>query len=143
MGAKYGGLNIALMVKEKRLTIGVYPVVGLKLAREKAQQAKLMLIDGIDPSAAKEQAKAERLAQAKAQAKEVEILAYTFTHEFDAWHRFKLPSWSNGYADDVKARARMYLLPRLGKMPLVEIKPIDVLDTLTCVMCILMVLFAV
>lgn len=129
-GSKTWRLKYRYDGKEKRLTIGTYPLVGLKLAREKAQQAKLQLTNGIDPSAAKLQAKAERIAEAEAQAKEAEILAYTFKNAFDDWHKFKLPSWSHGYADDVEARARMYLLPRLGKMALVDVKPIDVLDTL-------------
>ena len=58
------------------------------------------------------------------------MLAYTFEQAFNDWHTFKQPSWTEGYSDDVLARGRMYLMPRLGKMALADIEPIDVLDTL-------------
>jgi Arm DNA-binding domain len=36
--------------KQKTLALGVYPTVTLKLAREKRDEAKRLLADGIDPS---------------------------------------------------------------------------------------------
>ncbi len=125
-GGKHWRMKYRYNGKEKLLTIGNYPAVSLKLARDARDQAKEKLAQGIDPSAAKQQAKAER----QAQTVEAELLAYTFEQAFNDWHTFKQPSWTEGYSDDVLARGRMYLMPRLGKMALVDIQPIDVLDTL-------------
>ena len=44
--------------KEKMLALGVYPEVTLKEAREKRDEARKMLRDGIDPSQAKKAQKA-------------------------------------------------------------------------------------
>lgn len=125
-GGKHWRMKYRYDGKEKLLTIGNYPAVSLKLARDARDKAKEKLGQGIDPSAAKQQAKADR----QAQAVEAELLAYTFEQAFNDWHTFKQPSWTAGYSDDVLARGRMYLTPRLGKMALVDIQPIDVLDTL-------------
>lgn len=46
------------------LALGVYPAVSLAKARQKSDRAKQLLADGIDPSAAKRQEKAERTAAA-------------------------------------------------------------------------------
>ena len=48
--------------KEKLLAIGAYPDVSLKRAREKRDEARRLLADGIDPST---QRRAEKLADAK------------------------------------------------------------------------------
>ena len=49
--------------KEKVLSIGSYPAISLKLARDARDQAKEQLAQGLDPSAAKQQEKAQRKAQ--------------------------------------------------------------------------------
>ena len=54
---RYGG-------KEKRLSLGVYPDVSLKAAREKRDAARQQLAAGIDPGQAR---KAEKLSQAGAE----------------------------------------------------------------------------
>lgn len=125
-GGKHWRMKYRYDGKEKKLSIGSYPTISLKLARDARDQAKEKLAQGIDPSAAKQQAKADR----QAQTVEAELLAYTFEQAFNDWHTFKQPSWTEGYSDDVLARGRMYLMPRLGKMALADIEPIDVLDTL-------------
>ncbi len=125
-GGKHWRMKYRFDGKEKKLTIGSYPAISLKQARDIRDKAKAQLSVNIDPSTAKQQIKADRQAQAVA----AELLAYSFEQAFNDWHAFKTPSWSSGYADDVMARGRMYLMPRLGKMALVDIQPIDVLDTL-------------
>jgi hypothetical protein len=47
--------------REKLLALGAYPDVSLKRAREKHDDARKLLADGIDPSAKR---KAEKLSQA-------------------------------------------------------------------------------
>lgn len=48
------------MSKEKRLSIGVYPKVTLKLARKATELAKDQIEQGIDPSQAKKAKKAKK-----------------------------------------------------------------------------------
>jgi hypothetical protein len=43
--------------KEKRISLGVYPDVGLKKARDRREEMRKLVADGIDPSAARKQQK--------------------------------------------------------------------------------------
>lgn len=60
-GARLWRLKYRLNGKEKLLALGAYPDVPLKRAREKRDEARRLIADGIDPSAQK---KAERQASA-------------------------------------------------------------------------------
>ncbi len=57
MDYRYGG-------KRKTLALGVYPDVGLARAREKRDEARRRLADGVDPGEFKKAAKAQKLEQA-------------------------------------------------------------------------------
>jgi hypothetical protein len=59
-GAKRWRLAYRYAGSQKALTIGVYPAVGLKEAREAREEAKRLLAEGRDPSLAKKLAKAVR-----------------------------------------------------------------------------------
>jgi len=56
-GAKYWRMKYRCAGKEKRLAIGVYPEISLKQAREKREEAKQLLAEGIDPSEHKQTSK--------------------------------------------------------------------------------------
>lgn len=58
-GAKYWRLKYRIAGKEKRLALGVYPVVRPAEARDKASTARDLIRNGIDPSAKK---RADKLA---------------------------------------------------------------------------------
>jgi integrase len=108
------------------LTIGEYPIIGLADARAKRDEARKLLINGVDPRAPKQEAKAA----AKESQAIAEKAAYTFEQAFNDWFDFKIDSWSKSYADDVMGRFKMYLLPTLGKSSLIAITPTDCLDAL-------------
>ena len=74
--------------KEKLLSLGKYPDVSLMEAREAAQQAKQMLAQGTDPSAAKQNAKREKQEQ----------LANTFAHLACEWHEKNRYRWKPNHA---------------------------------------------
>ncbi len=125
-GNKLWRYRYRFMGKPSMLSLGEYPLIGLKQARQLRDEVASLLAQGLDPAEQRKQKK-----EAAIQAQEAEtIAAYTFQQAFDDWHAFKSSSWSDGYADDVSARARMYLLPRLGKKTLTTITPPDVLTTL-------------
>ena len=63
-GGKWWRWKYRVGGKEKRLSLGVYPDVSLKFAREKRDTARRQLAKGIDPGHAR---KAEKLAQAGAE----------------------------------------------------------------------------
>ncbi|HEX4650490.1 MAG TPA: Arm DNA-binding domain-containing protein, partial [Granulicella sp.] len=57
-GGKWWRLKYRFAGKEKRLSLGVYPDVNLKKARERREDARKLLADGIDPSANRKATKA-------------------------------------------------------------------------------------
>jgi integrase len=56
-GKKSWRLGYRFLGKQKLLVIGPYPAISLKEARERREAAKKMLVDNIDPSTAKQEAK--------------------------------------------------------------------------------------
>jgi len=58
-GAKYWRLKYRIAGVEKRLSLGVYPEIGLKDARRKSIDARKLVAEGRDPSDARREAKAE------------------------------------------------------------------------------------
>jgi hypothetical protein len=74
-GGKLWRLKYRIHDKEKRLAIGAYPAIGLKEARLRRDEAKEQLAGGIDPSAAKKEAKAVAVAEAREQAATFEAVA--------------------------------------------------------------------
>lgn len=56
-GSKLWNLAYRVNGKQKRIAIGPYPTVTLKMAREKREEAKRKIIDGVDPSEERRQKK--------------------------------------------------------------------------------------
>ncbi len=99
--------------KEKLLTHGKYPLVTLAEAREKREEAKKLLQQGIDPGAAKKEDKAQRRIES----------ANTFEAIAREWHEYKKQEWTEKYADTIINRLEVDVFPTLGKMPMVDMKP--------------------
>lgn len=80
--------------KEKRFSLGQYPGVSLKDARDKAREARLLLLDGVDPS---EERKA-RKAEIKVQSTEtVEIIGREWFEKFK--HQWTASTPSRSFTD--------------------------------------------
>ena len=60
-GGKWWRLKFRYGGKEKLLSLGTYPDVGLKLARERRDEARVLLATGVDPSANRKAVKAGRM----------------------------------------------------------------------------------
>ncbi|WP_226100930.1 tyrosine-type recombinase/integrase [Dickeya oryzae] len=119
-GAKYWRLKYRVAGKEKKLSIGVYPDISLAEARLKREEAGKIIASGGDPS---EQKQVER------QAKKINI-DNTFKAIALEWHEYKRPNWSKGYAEDLMEAFENDIFPDIGKRPIAEIKPLEMLTTL-------------
>jgi len=64
-GKKLWRLAYRFLGKQKLLVIGPYPAISLKDARDRRTEAKRLLVDNIDPSTAKQSAKAAATEAAK------------------------------------------------------------------------------
>jgi integrase len=113
-GSRYWRWKYRIHKREKVLALGVYPNVSLANAREKTQDARELLDQGIDPSAHKKRQKAaSRHDQFKPIAKE--------------WLDKKSGSWSVDHTARVWATLDSDAFPYLGDMSIVDIRTSDVL----------------
>jgi hypothetical protein len=118
-GGRYWRWKYRLAGKEKRLAIGVYPAVSLAEARRKADEARLQLLEGRDPS----------LLKRKAQA--VDTLASdTFEANGRAWFDRHILRKSEGHRVRVERQLTQDLFPWLGNVPINQIDPPMVLSCL-------------
>jgi len=119
-GSKLWRLKYQFFGKEKRLAIGKYPEISLLEAREKRDQARKLLADSIDPAAEKKDRRNAALAN----------LATTFELVAREWHQNHKERWTPEYAQDIMHRMEMDIFPQIGKLPIADIKPIQVLSAL-------------
>lgn len=110
MGYRYEG-------KSKLLSFGEYPAVSLKMARDRREEAKRLLAEGIDPSERKKATKAAKLAEK----------ANEFEHVAREWHETR--TLDNTYADRHRKLYTLekYVFPSLGKTLIARIEAADIL----------------
>jgi len=118
-GSKYFRLKYRFDGKEKVLALGVYPDTSLKHAREKREQAREQIANGIDPN---ENKKAIKSARTESVANSFEVIARE-------WGSKKVVAW-----DDKNNRSKRMLerniFPWLGSKPITDILPKDILACL-------------
>ena len=119
-GAKYWRLKYRFTGKENRLSMGVFPAVGLKTARDLADDARKLIASGTDPSQAR---RIKKLTAHTAAANTFESIALE-------WHKTKTSGWSVTHTETTMERMKLNLLPWLGTRPLAEIEAPELLATL-------------
>lgn len=104
-GGKWWRLKYRIDGKEKLLSLGTYPEVGLKSARAKRDEARKLIAEGVDPSKHRQAAKN---AKASDQANSFEGIARE-------WHQRQSDTWSPSYSKKVLSRLEKDLFPLIGK----------------------------
>lgn len=107
-GGKLWRMKYRFMNKEKKLSIGEYPAITLADARERREEAKKLLANGLDPSAVKQEIKHERILE---NANTFEVIARE-------WHEHKRPEWSELNAKIVLDRLERDVFPEIGNYPI-------------------------
>lgn len=128
-GSGWWRLRYWIAGKEGMLSLGVYPGVSLKRARELRDDARKLVAAGINPSqerkAAAVRSKTEILAIKHAAAGLP--TAGSFEHIARQWHSYMLPSWSEGHGKKILALLENDTLPFLGHRPISQIPAPEVL----------------
>ncbi|NMW23540.1 tyrosine-type recombinase/integrase [Rhodanobacter denitrificans] len=110
--------------KRNTLSLGIFPDVSLRKARDRRDDARKLLADGIDPGAARQEAKAEKVKAAIAE----DVVAYTFEVAAREWLA------QQGGAEVTLRKSRWiletFLLPEFGSLPIADITPRILLDAL-------------
>jgi integrase len=119
-GGKLWRLRFRHLGKEKSLSFGSYPGVGLQSARKRRDAAREALEAGVDPAAEK---RAKKQAAAGSTVRTFEVVARE-------WHSSRKHQWTEAYARQVLSRLEDDVFPALGSRPLAEIEPQDALAAL-------------
>lgn len=119
-GSKLWNLAYRYCGKQKTLALGKYPAVSLLEARRARDAAKQLLLIGTDPSADR---KANRRKKSIA-------VANTFGAIADEWFEINKGRWVETYSSRLRSRLDDDLLPVLGKRPIADIEPLEVLDAI-------------
>ena len=117
---KYWRLDYRFANKRKTLAIGVYPEVSLKDAREKRENARRLLNEGIDPS---EHRKISKITQNLQADNSFEAVARE-------WFAKRAPTLSDGHGERIIRRLERDLFPWLGNRPIAEITAPELLANL-------------
>lgn len=115
-GGKWWRLRYWFNSKEGRLSLGTYPDVSLKMARERRDEARRMIAQGIDPSQARKAAKCETVACEE-----------TFERIAREWWAKFQPTWTEEHGLQILRRLELNVFPWIGSHPIKEITAPEVL----------------
>ena len=117
-GGKWWRLKYRFQGKEKRISLGTYPTIGLKEARERREDTKKILANGIDPSAQRQAIKASITS----------IDQDSFEVVTREWFDKHVVNLAPSYSKKVRSLFERQIFPVLGAKPIAEVEPTDVLN---------------
>lgn len=131
-GGRWWRLKYRIAGIEKRISLGTYPETSLKVAREKMEEARALVAQGIDPSEARKVAKQEAAHQDEQAQREAQGLPLHGSFESIAreWFDTRKDEWAPTYAQKIIRRLEADVFPWLGKLPVQQITPPMVLEVL-------------
>jgi len=119
-GGKWWRFRYRFGGKAKLLSMGTYPDVGLAKARERRDEARKLLADGIDPS---QQRKATKAAGTERAANSFEVVARE-------WYGKMSPTWNTAHGVRIIRRLERDVFPWIGARPVAEVTAPELLGVL-------------
>ena len=110
-GSKYWRMKYRYGGKEKLLALGVYPDIGLRDARDRRDEARKLLANGVDPGIVKKQAKQSVR----------ESIENSFEAIAQEWFAKHSSGWSRGHSEKTIQRLERDIFPWIGGRPIIEI----------------------
>ncbi|SUB99872.1 tyrosine-type recombinase/integrase [Proteus penneri] len=107
--------------KSKMISLGIYPVITLNEAREKRDNARKLVANGVDPSEARKEERNKVSGQSENTFKKITL----------EWYEGRKDRWSEGYRDDMMEAFENDVFPYIGDRPIAEIKPLELLEVLS------------
>ena len=118
-GSKVWRFKYHLNGKREKVTIGAYPAIGIKAARDKHEELRSLVEHGESPARAKQtQSSARKLAESR---------ALSFRSFARRWVDDTLFYRSEGYRAQIVRWLDSYVYPAIGDMQLGDVQPVDVL----------------
>lgn len=119
-GGKWWRFKYRIDGKEKRISLGVYPDISLRDARDRRDDARKLVANGVDPSMARQAQKASRLERA---ANSFEVLARE-------WYEKQADTWSPSHGIRILRRFERDVFPLIGGLPVADITAPVLLDAI-------------
>jgi integrase len=119
-GGKWWRLKYRFGGKEKRISLGVYPEVSLKEARDRRDESRRLVADGIDPS---ENRKATKAASADRAANSFEVVTREWFAKYSA-------GWAKSHSSRVIRLFERDIFPWIGGRPIAEITAPELLTVI-------------
>jgi len=119
-GSKWWRLDYRFQKKRKTLSMGVYPDISLKEARERRDQARNQIANDIDPSEVRKTVKSEIHNQSK---NSFEVIAREWFVKFSS-------TWSDGHADRIIRRLERDIFPWIGGKPIAGLTAPQLLEVI-------------
>lgn len=118
-GGKWWRFKYRYQGKAKTLSLGTYPTVSLKDARERRDELRRQLAQGIDPGVVRKACK-------ESQANTFEALALE-------WHAKFKHTWTAEHAERIRARLKADVFPWLGAKSIRDITAPELLAVVRCI----------
>ncbi len=119
-GGKYWQFRYKRSGREKVFSLGVYPEITLKEAREGRDRARKFLREGKDPCAERQIAKLHTQADGLNNFESVAL----------EWHIKRKAIWTSRHAKLTLRRLEKDIFPALGQLPIAQIRPRELLSVL-------------
>lgn len=116
-GGKWWRFRYMFDGKEKLLSLGVYPDISLKDARERRDEARKLVANGVNPS---ENRKIQKSARADLIANSFEVVAREWFAKYSA-------TWAKNHGDRIIRRFERDIFPWIGARPIAEINAPELL----------------
>ena len=116
-GVKSWHFRFTWLGKQARISLGMYPELGLKEARARRDEAREQVASGVDPREARKEAQRE-LEDAHGK---------TFRRIYEEWIAFRRGSLSEGTLKGIRIAMDNDVLPFFGKQQITAIKRADVI----------------
>ena len=110
-GGKWWRLRYKFDGKEKLLSLGTYPEVSLKAARQKRDEARELIAAGVDPG---ENRKAQKASSRLLAANSFEVIARE-------WFKTKSPEWADCHSEKILGRLVNDVFPWIGSRAITEL----------------------
>ena len=119
-GGRYWRMKYRFDGKEKSLSFGTYPETSLKEARNKRDEARKQIQEGIDPSQEKKLAKLTRAINSE----------NSFESVAREWHSKQVEIWTERYCNTVIKNLEKDIFSVIGFRPISQITPPELLAAL-------------
>ncbi len=119
-GGKWWRLKYRFDNKEKRISLGVYPDISLKDARDRRDEARKLLANGVDPSENRKAIKSTRMDRA----------ANSFEVVGREWFAKYSPTWASNHGARIIRRFERDIFPWIGGKPIAEITAPELLSVI-------------